>query len=405
MDIYSIRLQICPILSYICKMIPRELSSVIVKLREQFPVITLTGPRQSGKTTLLRSVNTDIPYVSLEDIDIRKAALNDPRGFLNNYPGGAVFDEIQRTPELFSYIQGIVDKTHKTHFVLSGSQNFLLLENISQSLAGRAAVLKLLPFSISELKNKNLVPVSIEQLIFTGMYPGIYDRKIDPKFFFPSYISTYIERDVRLLKNIENLNSFSTFLQLCAGRTGQVINLNSLAIDAGISPNTAKSWLSVLEASYIIYFLQPFYENFNKRIIKSPKLYFYDTGLVCSLLGINSSSQVNTFHSKGALFENLIITDLIKSKLHQGLNPRFYFWQNKARQEIDLIIDSYDGPVAVEIKSGMTMNESHFTNLKYWQKLTGAKAENLYVVYGGDTTMKTSNGNYVSWKKMDDLVI
>jgi predicted AAA+ superfamily ATPase len=379
-------------------MIPRESSAIINKLRKQFPVITLTGPRQSGKTTLLRSIYTDIPYASLEDIDLRNEALKDPRGFLNNFPEGAVLDEIQRTPELFSYIQGIVDKNKKIHYVLSGSQNFLLLENISQSLAGRAAILKLLPFSISELQNEKLVPDSYEQLIFKGMYPGIYDRVIDPEFFYPSYISTYIERDVRQIKNIENLNSFSNFLQLCAGRTGQVVNLNSLASDAGISPNTAKSWLSILEASFIIYFLQPYYENFNKRIIKSPKLYFYDTGLACSLLGINSANQVKTYHSKGTLFENLIITDLIKYRLHKGVNPKFYYWQNKARQEIDLIIDTPEGPIPYEIKSGMTMNDNYFINLKYWQKLSGEKTENLNVIYGGDVDLKTSNGNYISWK-------
>ncbi len=381
-------------------MIPRESTAIISKLRKQFPVITLTGPRQSGKTTLLKSIYTDIPYASLEDIDLRNAALEDPRGFLGNFPEGAVLDEIQRTPELFSYIQGIVDTNKKIHFVLSGSQNFLLLENISQSLAGRAAILKLLPFSISELQNEKLVPDSYEQLIFKGMYPGIYDRDIDPEFFYPSYISTYIERDVRQIKNIENLNSFSNFLQLCAGRTGQVVNLNSLASDAGISPNTVKSWLSILEASFIIYFLQPYYENFNKRIIKSPKLYFYDTGLVCSLLGISSANQVNTYHSKGALFENLIITDLIKTRLHKGANPKFYYWQNKTKQEIDLIIDKPEGPVPYEIKSGKTMNDNFFANLKYWQKLTGEKPENLNVIYGGDTNLKISIGNYISWKNL-----
>jgi len=363
-------------------------------------VITLTGPRQSGKTTLLRSVYTDIPYVSLEDIDIRNAALSDPRGFLNNFPVGAVLDEIQRTPELFSYIQGIIDKSQKIHFVLSGSQNFLLLENISQSLAGRAAVLKLLPFSISELQNENLVPDSYEQIIFTGMYPGIYDRNIDPKFFYPSYISTYIERDVRQVKNIENLNSFSNFIHLCAGRIGQIVNLNSLASDAGISPNTAKSWLSILEASYIVFFLKPYFNNFNKRIIKSQKLYFYDTGLACSLLGINSSDQVSLFHSRGALFENLVISELMKNSLHKGENPRFYFWQNKTKQEIDLIIDRPDGPVPYEIKSGRTMNESYFSNLKYWQKLTGCLPENMNVIYGGDMDLSTASGNYISWKSI-----
>ena len=383
-------------------MIPRETTEIINKLRKQFPVITLTGPRQSGKTTLLKSVYTDLAYISLEDIDARNVALNDPRGFLSNFPEGAVLDEIQRTPELFSYIQGIVDENKKIHFVLSGSQNFLLLENITQSLAGRAAILKLLPFSISELQNVKLVPDSYEQLIFRGMYPGIYDRDIDPEYFYPSYISTYIERDVRQIKNIENLYSFSNFLQLCAGRAGQVVNLNSLATDAGISPNTAKSWLSILEASYIIYFLQPYYENFNKRIIKSPKLYFYDTGLVCSLLGINSVNQVKTFHSKGALFENLIITDMIKKRVHKGINPRFYYWQNKTKQEIDLIIDTPEGPVPFEIKSGMTMNDNYFDNLKYWQKISGEKDENLNVIYGGDLSFKTSYGNYISWKKLHE---
>ena len=383
-------------------MIPRESARIIGKLRKQFPVITLTGPRQSGKTTLLRSIYLDIPYVSLEDIDVRSAALNDPRGFLTNFPDGAVLDEIQRTPELFSYIQTLVDKNKRIHFVLSGSQNFLLLESISQTLAGRAAILKLLPFSISELQNEKLVPDSYEQLIFTGMYPGIYDRNIGPEYFYPSYISTYIERDVRQIKNIENLNSFSNFLQLCAGRTGQVVNMNSLATDAGISPNTASSWLSILEASFIIYFLQPYYENFNKRIIKSPKLYFYDTGLVCSLLGIRSADQVRTFHSKGALFENLIITDLIKRRLHKGENPKFYYWQNKTKQEVDLIIDKPYGPVPFEIKSGMTMNDNYFTNLKYWQKLSGEKPGNLNVIYGGDTSLRTSSGNFISWKKLYD---
>jgi predicted AAA+ superfamily ATPase len=306
-------------------MINREIASIIIKLRRQFPVITLTGPRQSGKTTLLKSIYTDFPYVSLEDIDIRKNAINDPRGFLTNFPHGAVLDEVQRAPEIFSYLQGIVDSNKDIHFVLSGSQNFLLLQNITQSLAGRAAILKLLPFSISELHAEKIVFENYEEIIFKGLYPGLYDRDIEPNYFYPSYISTYIERDVRQIKNIENLNSFSNFLRLCAGRTGQIINLNSLAVDAGISPNTAKSWLSILEASFIIYYLQPYYKNFNKRITKSPKLYFYDTGLACSLLGIDSVEQVKTYHSKGTLYENIIITELVKNNLHRGENPRFFY--------------------------------------------------------------------------------
>jgi len=386
-------------------MINREIASIIIKLRRQFPVITLTGPRQSGKTTLLRSIYTDLPYVSLEDIDIRKNAINDPRGFLTNFLHGAVLDEVQRAPEIFSYLQGIVDSNKDIHFVLSGSQNFLLLQNITQSLAGRAAILKLLPFSISELHVAKKVFENYEEIIFKGLYPGLYDRDIEPNYFYPSYISTYIERDVRQIKNIENLNSFSNFLRLCAGRTGQIINLNSLAVDAGISPNTAKSWLSILEASYIIYYLQPYYKNFNKIITKSPKLYFYDTGLACSLLGIDSVEQVKTYHLKGALFENMIITELVKNRLHRGENPRFFFWQNKTKQEIDLIIDKNDIPIPYEIKSGMTMNDSFFTNLNYWKKIAGEKSDNLNIIYGGETNLKTSNGNFISWRSLTDQQI
>lgn len=381
-------------------MINRELSSIIKRLRKQFPVITLTGPRQSGKTTLLQSVYKDIPYISLEDLDIRNAAINDPRAFLSNFPEGVVIDEAQRVPELFSYIQGIVDKNKDLHFVLSGSQNFLLLQNITQSLAGRAAILKLLPFGISELRADGLVFNNYEEVIYKGLYPGLYDKEIEPSFFYSSYISTYIEKDVRQIKNIENLNSFSNFLQLCAGRAGQIVNLNSLAIDASISPNTAKSWLSILEASYIIYFLQPYHKNYNKRITKSPKMYFYDTGLVCSLLGIDNEQQIRTYYSRGALFENLIITELVKNRFHKGQNHRFYYWQNKTKQEVDLIIDTTDGPQPYEIKSGMTMNDGFFSNLKYWQKITGEDSKNLNVIYGGDKELKTSNGNYISWNSL-----
>jgi predicted AAA+ superfamily ATPase len=385
-------------------MIDRELSKVIRELWLKFPVITLTGPRQSGKTTLIRQVLSDVPYVSLEDIDNRNLALNDPRGFLNNYPNGAIIDEAQKVPDLFSYIQGIVDENKEVHFLLSGSQNFLLLQNITQSLAGRAAILKLLPFSLSELDKEGIVFDNYEDVIFNGLYPRLYDQEILPAFFYPSYISSYIEKDVRQVKNIENLNRFSGFLQLCAGRIGQLVNLNSLATDAGISPNTVKSWLSILEASYIIYYLPPYHKNYNKRIIKSPKLYFYDTGLACSLLGIESSQQVRSFYLKGALFENLIINEFIKNRFHKGQIPRIYFWQNKTRQEVDLIIDTADGPQPFEIKSGMTIQDNYLSNLKYWQKITGEDPARLRVIYGGVSNMQTSHGNFISWKALGDIL-
>jgi len=381
-------------------MIYRELSKILNEVRGKFPVITLTGPRQSGKTTLVKSVFNDLPYVSLEDIDIRTNAIRDPKAFLSNFPNGAVLDEIQRTPELFSYLQGIVDDKQHIQFVLTGSQNFQLLQGITQSLAGRTMLLKLLPFSLSELGKAGIDFSNYEDAIFKGLYPGIYDRKINPQFFYPSYIGTYIEKDVRQIKNIENLNSFTRFLQLCAGRTGQILNMNSLAVDAGISTNTAKSWLSVLEASYIIYFLQPFYRNFNKRIVKSPKIYFYDTGLVCSLIGIENELQVKNYHSKGALFENLMINEFMKNRLNNGLMPRLYYWQNKTKQEVDLIVEQGGNLTAYEIKSSMTMNNQYFSNLKYWQNLSGESTDKLNVIFGGDTNYKTADGNYISWKNL-----
>ncbi|MCK9320646.1 MAG: ATP-binding protein [Bacteroidales bacterium] len=384
-------------------MIQRDLTKIILELRLKFPVITLTGPRQSGKTTLLKSIYKNLPYISLEDIDNRNMAIRDPRGFLSNFPQGAILDEVQRTPDLFSYIQGIVDSKKDVHFVLSGSQNFQLLEKISQSLAGRTAVLKLLPFSLSEISNTNFKFESYEDLIFKGLYPAIYDKDISPEFFYPSYINTYIEKDVRSVKNIENLSAFSLFLQLCAGRTGQLLNLNSLAMDAGISPNTAKSWLSILESSYIIYLLHPYHKNFNKRIVKTPKLYFYDTGLVCSLLGIENAQQVKTYYAKGVLFENMVINEFYKSSIHAGKIPRYFFWQNKTKQEIDIIKDTPNGPIPFEIKSGMTIHESYFHNLKYWKKIND-KSTDLSVIYGGDQNFSTSSGNIISWRKLQDFL-
>jgi hypothetical protein len=297
-------------------------------------------------------------------------------------------------------LQGIVDNKRIVQFVLTGSQNFQLIQGITQSLAGRTMVLKLLPFSLDELSNEGIVFDTYEEVIFKGLYPGIYDKEINPRYFYPSYTGTYIEKDVRQIKNIENLNNFARFLQLCAGRTGQILNMNSLATDAGISTNTAKSWLSVLEASYILYFLQPYYKNYNKRIIKSPKIYFYDTGLVCSLLGIESEQQVKNFYARGALFENLVINEFMKKRLHNGITPRLYFWQNKTKQEVDLIAEQAGSVIAYEIKSSMTMNDDHFSNLKYWHQLTGESLEKMNVIFGGDNNFKTSKGNYISWKKL-----
>ncbi len=381
-------------------MIERTLASKVTSLAQKFQVITLTGPRQSGKTTLVRATFPDLPYVSLEEPDIRQIALTDPRGFLSNYPNGVILDEIQNTPELFSYLQRIVDENRQIQFILTGSSNFLLMEKISQTLAGRTAVLHLLPFSLQELEP---LADSYENLIFKGQYPRIYDRAIPPSDFYPSYIQTYVDRDVRMIKNIGDINAFIQFTQLCAGRIGQPLNNASLANDAGISPNTAKSWLSILESSYILYRLQPYHRNFNKRLIKSPKLYFYDTGVACSLLGIREQEQVNLHYMKGSLFENLILNEFIKRSFNRGENCLPYYWQDNHGKEIDCLLVNGEKVTAVEIKSGKTISTSYFENLNYWRSLAALPENQEYVVYGGEQSMQTSAGTLISWKDLDRI--
>jgi len=381
-------------------MIERTLASKMISLADKFQVITLTGPRQSGKTTLVKATFPTMPYTSLEDPDIRQIALTDPRGFLSNYPTGAILDEIQNTPELFSYIQSLVDENHQIHFILTGSSNFLLMEKISQTLAGRTAVLHLLPFSLKELKPFD---EPYEDLIFKGQYPRIYDRGISPTDFYPSYIQTYVDRDVRLIKNIGDVNTFIQFTQLCAGRIGQPLNYASLANDAGTSPNTAKSWISVLESSYILYRLQPYHRNFNKRLVKSPKLYFYDTGVACSLLGIREQNQVHSHYMKGSLFENLILNEFIKRNFNRGEFRQPYFWQDNHGKEIDCVLENGERVTAVEIKSGKTMSTNYFDNLKYWRSLAALPENQEYVVYGGDQSMQTSAGSFISWRNLERI--
>lgn len=382
-------------------MIERTLAPKLVSLAEKFQVITLTGPRQSGKTTLVRAAFPTLPYATLEEPDIRQIALTDPRGFLSNYPDGAILDEIQNTPELFSYLQRIVDENRQVQFILTGSSNFLLMEKISQTLAGRTAILHLLPFSLKELE-----PFTdpYENLIFKGQYPRIYDRNIPPTDFYPAYIQAYVDRDVRLIKNIGDMNTFIQFTQLCAGRIGQPLNYAGLANDAGISPNTAKAWISILESSYILYRLQPYHRNFNKRLVKSAKLYFYDTGVACSLLGIKSQDQVTTHYLKGSLFENLILNEFIKRFYNRGENRQPYYWQDSRGREIDCVLEDGNKLTAIEIKSGKTLSESYFDTLQYWQSLTEIPDHQEFVVYGGDQSMRTKAGELISWRELGRIV-
>jgi len=380
-------------------MIARQLQEKIRDVKGKFPIITVIGPRQSGKTTLLKAEFPELPYVSLEDLDMKQLATEDPRGFLKNFPQGAFIDEAQEVPALFSYLQGIVD-SQDIRFVLSGSQNFLLMEKVSQSLAGRTIIFKLLPLSISELSQSGQTFNNFESYIFKGMYPAVYSRQINPADFYGAYLQTYVEKDVRQIKNIENLSVFLRFIKLCAGRIGQELNVSSLATDVGISPNTAKAWISVLEASFVIYLLPPFFNNYDKRIIKSPKLYFYDTGLACRLLEIEDESQINSFYLRGGLFENLIINEFVKHRYNQGKSMNLHFWKTKTGQEIDVLMESAGNLLPFEIKSGQTMNQGFFKNLRYWQKISESTSP-LTVIYGGDQTLETTNGRFLSWKDLE----
>ena len=381
-------------------MIKRQIQEKLVQLAEQFPVVAIVGPRQSGKTTLVKMSFKEKTYLNLEEPDTRLFAQTDPRSFLSGSKSGLIIDEAQRVPDLFSYIQSIVDESKTPgQFIITGSHNFLMQEKISQTLAGRVAILTLLPFSLEEIRREDSEE-DFPNYIFSGFYPPIYDRKIEPSDWYPNYIRTYLERDVRLIKNIPDLNSFTLFVKLCAGRIGQLLNLSSLAIEAGISVNTAKSWLSILEASYIAYRLEPHFQNFNKRLVKMPKLYFYDTGLACSLLGLESVDQISTHYLVGSLFENLVLSDLIKHKMNYGLNNNFYFWRDKLGREVDCLIESGLEKIIIEIKAGKTINADFFTGLNFYKGLTDDKNIFSYLIYGGQKEEARSSGKVLPWYKV-----
>ncbi len=389
-------------------MFRRDLEEVIVRLAGKFPVLSITGPRQSGKTTLVREIFKNYNYVLLEYVDEREYAQADPRGFLKKYSNeyGLIIDEIQYAPELLSYIQGIVDEYDRPgYFILTGSQDFSISQAISQSLAGRVGVLTLLPLSIHELKNNNLLASTIEETVFSGGYPRMYDKDIVPLDFYPSYIRTYIERDVRQMINVVDLDTFQKFIRLCAGRTGQVLNLTSLGNDCGISHNTAKAWISILQASYIVFLLQPYHSNFNKRLIKSPKLYFYDSGLACSLLRIKSADELFDHYNKGGLVEGFIIADFYKQYYHNGQEPGLFFWRDSAGHEIDCIIEESNRLVPIEIKAGETFSPRFFDALLYWKNDVVESADMTgFVVYAGNQEQSRSQGEVVSWKNAGDLL-
>lgn len=380
-------------------MIKRSAEKKLKELAKGFPTVAVIGPRQSGKTTLVKMAFSKKPYVLLEDPETRMFAENDPKGFLAKYPDGAIIDEAQRVPQLFSYLQGIIDAANKPGmFILTGSHNFLLMEKVTQSLSGRIAILKLLPFSIDELRPAEIEYDSYEEYLFKGMYPRLYDMKINPQNFYSSYIQTYLERDLRLLLNIQNLSAFHIFLKMCAHRTGQLLNLSSLANDCGITHNTAKKWLSLLETSFIIYLLRPHHGNFNKRLVKMPKLYFVDPGLAAHLADVQSAVHLENHPLKGPLFESLIITEFLKKRFNSALESNLFFWRDKTGHEIDCIFDQGDRVIPIEIKSGRTITEDYFTNMNYWNRLSGNDPKKSFIVYGGTDEQRRSNGHVISWK-------
>lgn len=386
-------------------MIKRILGEQIKRMAAKMPIISITGPRQSGKTTLAKQCFPDYDYLNLENPDVFATAKSDPRLFLSQHKRGLIVDEVQLMPELFSYLQTISDENNKSgEFILTGSQNFLMSAKISQSLAGRVFITHLLPFSIEELKKSDEWKDNFNQFIFKGFYPRIYDKDISPDLFYPSYIQTYTERDIRQIINVSNLNSFQRFMRLVAGRTGQLLNYSSIANELGHELKTIKSWFNILEASFVIFFLQPHHKNYSKRLVKTPKLYFHDTGLACSLLGIKNENEINLHWAKGALFENMIIADTMKNYLNRAQFPSMFFWRDSTGNELDCLIEDALRVKCLEIKTSTTLHPDFFKGLNYYKNLSKSDEENLYLIYGGAKNVRRKEANVLSWKNTVDLM-
>ena len=383
------------------KFIQRQIAPIIEAQKSKFPVLALTGPRQSGKTTLLKELFSGYRYVSLENPNTRSFALDDPIGFLNQYDQKVILDEVQRVPELFSYIQGRVDESKLMgQYILSGSQNFHLLNNITQTLAGRVALFKLLPLDFTELKRPGLLANTYAQTCTKGFYPAIFDRDIDPTVFYANYIQTYIEKDVTELTNIRDLKLFRTFLGLCAGRAGQLLNFSALANECDISHNTAKAWLSILESSYIVFLLQPYHQNFNKRLVKSPKLYFYDTGLLTHLQGIRTAEELEENRLKGHIFENMILAEYQKQNQHLYLHQDHYFWQDSNAHEVDLLMKKGQGFSIFEIKATQTISSALFKEMDRFEEIAAPAEVDKTLIYGGSENEKRTKYNVLSWQNI-----
>lgn len=384
----------------------RSLEPVLRTAASQFPIVTLLGPRQSGKTTLVRHLFPQYSYVNFELLEVREAAMLDPRAFLRRYGQGVIFDEIQRIPEILSYLQVLVDEDRRPgRFILTGSHQLSLHASIAQSLAGRTAMLKLLPMSLSELAGAG-IRLDADQAILYGGYPGLYLNRLPPGSTYASYVQTYVERDVRQILQVNDLLAFQKFIRLLAGRVGQLVNFEGLANEVGVSSPTIKSWLSVLEASFLVHRLPPYFENFGKRLTKSPKLYFTDVGLACYLLGIESTEQLERDPLRGQLFENLVVMEIIKARLNQGAEPRCYFLQDSKGHEVDLVVQKASQLIPMEIKSGETFRPDFLKNIEYFQNLVGKdRMPTGYVWYGGRDSFEVRHIEVRSFQEAGQSVL
>lgn len=382
--------------------IQRDIEKVLMEAYSCFPVLTIVGPRQSGKTTLIKNLFKTLPYFSLEDIDVRRMAEEDPRGFLSQSPQGAILDEIQNAPELLSYIQGIVDTNENVHYILSGSSQFSMMKTVTQSLAGRTGIFELLPFSYKEIQNLAETKTT-DELIVDGFYPAIYSGRNNRRFLYQSYVKTYLERDVRQLLNVGNIDAFQKFIRLCATRIGSLFNASDLSNEIGVSSKTIKSWLSVLQASYVVVLLQPFYENIDKRLTKTPKLYFVDTGLACYLLGIETAEQLGRDRVRGHLFENFVVMEALKQRYNQAKGNNLFFYRDSNQNEVDLVLRNENGLKAIEIKSSQTYNPEFEKGIKILCSVVKEDIKTKAIVYTGEIENTSRDIQLVNYKKMSSL--